>query len=432
MQTQNQSNKTISEPISVPPTPVLSRGLSAATVLLPLRLFLGLSFVAAAVDKLTDKEFFDPNAIGYIGSQLVGFAKQSPVGGFLTIFAVPNATIFGALVLAGELAIGIGTLVGLFSRTAAFFGFILSMTLWLTATWEVAPFFLGSDLPYAMAWLTLALAGAHPIFSLDGQIKREMTLVKAERLAKFEGSPADSGLPRSDAAMLFSTTENPKEQVTLARKRFVMVAGATILTGTVSAIAWAKTLQSKSETTAPSAGAGQTTSSVATTTPQATASATSAPTTTQPSQPATSAAATNAPTTPASQPTSASASTTVAPTTAPAATKAPATVAAANGPVLAALSAIPVGEAKAFIVPGTKQSAYLVHEADGSVKAFSAICTHQGCEVSYSKANQLFVCPCHGAQFDASTGAVVRGPARRALASFKVLVDNGNIIYIQS
>ena len=38
-------------------------------------------------------------------------------------------------------------------------GAAISLTLFLTATWTVHPFFLAADLPYAIGWLTLALAG---------------------------------------------------------------------------------------------------------------------------------------------------------------------------------------------------------------------------------------------------------------------------------
>src|SRR5687767_9328834 len=50
----------------------------------------------------------------------------------------------------------------------------------------------------------------------------------------------------------------------------------------------------------------------------------------------------------------------------------------------------------------------LVRDAAG-VRAFSAICTHQGCRVT-SVSDGAVRCPCHGSAFDAATGAVVAGP----------------------
>src|SRR6266496_3087892 len=64
-------------------------------VLLPLRLFLGITFVYAGIQKFTDPQFFHPGAIGFIGKQMASFAKGSPIGGFLLNVAAPNALLFG-------------------------------------------------------------------------------------------------------------------------------------------------------------------------------------------------------------------------------------------------------------------------------------------------------------------------------------------------
>jgi cytochrome b6-f complex iron-sulfur subunit len=48
--------------------------------------------------------------------------------------------------------------------------------------------------------------------------------------------------------------------------------------------------------------------------------------------------------------------------------------------------------------------------------ALSAICTHQGCQISgYS--GSAYVCPCHGSRFSPS-GQVLNGPASTALRSY--------------
>lgn len=49
--------------------------------------------------------------------------------------------------------------------------------------------------------------------------------------------------------------------------------------------------------------------------------------------------------------------------------------------------------------------------------AVSPICTHRGCTVDVHGAR--LVCPCHGSTYD-RTGAVLRGPAQRALTRFPV------------
>ena len=149
----------------------LTSGVIPAWIILPLRFFLGFSFVAAGLDKLTDPTFLDPSAISYIGHQIAGFAPGTPLEGFLLNFAVPNATLFGVMVMGGELLIGLAVLLGLFTRFSAAMGFLLNMTFFLSATWLVHPFFLGADLPYSMGWLTLLLAGPGP-FALDGIVKK--------------------------------------------------------------------------------------------------------------------------------------------------------------------------------------------------------------------------------------------------------------------
>ena len=61
-----------------------------------------------------------------------------------------------------------------------------------------------------------------------------------------------------------------------------------------------------------------------------------------------------------------------------------------------------------------------------TVHAFSATCTHQGCIVSDVTDGEIH-CPCHGSAFDATTGAVVTGPATRPLPVVGVEVRDGAI-----
>jgi thiosulfate dehydrogenase [quinone] large subunit len=69
--------------------------------------------------------------------------------------------------------------------------------------------------------------------------------------------------------------------------------------------------------------------------------------------------------------------------------------------------------------------AWLVHEPDGSFRAFSAVCTHAGCPVTYSAGD--FVCPCHGGTYSARTGAVLAGPPPSPLPMLRVTVVNGDV-----
>jgi Rieske Fe-S protein len=74
----------------------------------------------------------------------------------------------------------------------------------------------------------------------------------------------------------------------------------------------------------------------------------------------------------------------------------------------------------------TDAQVVLTRGTDGTVHAFSAVCTHQGCPVASVKEGEI-LCPCHGSRFDATTGAVVTGPARRSLPVIPVVVRDGGV-----
>lgn len=62
----------------------------------------------------------------------------------------------------------------------------------------------------------------------------------------------------------------------------------------------------------------------------------------------------------------------------------------------------------------------------GEFKAFSAVCTHQGCTVG-SVSGGTINCPCHGSKFSIKDGSVAAGPASEPLAETKISVDGDNI-----
>jgi hypothetical protein len=53
-----------------------------------------------------------------------------------------------------------------------------------------------------------------------------------------------------------------------------------------------------------------------------------------------------------------------------------------------------------------------------------------GCAVSYEPGSKLFVCPCHGSEFNGRTGAVITGPAPRGLSRIQVAKGPGGQLYI--
>lgn len=63
----------------------------------------------------------------------------------------------------------------------------------------------------------------------------------------------------------------------------------------------------------------------------------------------------------------------------------------------------------------------------GTYKAFSKVCTHQGCDVSKVDGG-VIICPCHNSEFSIKNGAPQNGPARQALPEKKVALDGDNIV----
>ncbi len=95
-----------------------------------------------------------------------------------------------------------------------------------------------------------------------------------------------------------------------------------------------------------------------------------------------------------------------------------------TGPAdLGAADQVPVGGAKLF----RDDKVVVSQPTKGTYKAFSAVCTHAGCVVDKVDAG-VISCPCHGSKFNATTGAVVQGPASAPLPSVPVRVEGGKLI----
>ncbi|CAM5425886.1 membrane protein [Streptomyces pilosus] len=137
--------------------------------LLPLRLFLGVTFVYAGLDKLTDSAFLQDSGAGSIGDMMRAVRDSAAIPAMVDM-ALESPVAFGYAIALGELAAGIGTLLGLLTRLAALGGALISLSLWLTVSWAADPYYYGNDLPYLFCWVPLVLAGSSP-WSLDALIR---------------------------------------------------------------------------------------------------------------------------------------------------------------------------------------------------------------------------------------------------------------------
>ena len=267
-----------------------------------------------------------------------------------------------------EILIGLLVTAGLFTRIAAACGLGLNLLLFLTASWHTTPYFLGPDLVFTFAWLPFVLAGASGQPALDNVVRRpSAAMARRTHLRPIEG---DGDIPPAST-----------RRVLLAE-----FAGMAIAIAGISALA--KGGYSGPRTlTAGSGGSG-----------------------------------------------------------ARGASKAGSGGSTAGGAEARRRSRLlfdpqrrrqarprrrlPSGQAATYSDPADGSPDILIRESDGSLKAFSAVCTHAGCTVGYE--GGVIVCPCHGGEFDAETGEVIAGPPPSGLAPKKVLEAGGQIYAVPS
>jgi Rieske Fe-S protein len=92
------------------------------------------------------------------------------------------------------------------------------------------------------------------------------------------------------------------------------------------------------------------------------------------------------------------------------------------GETLATAADVPVGGC--FVVSGAK--VVVTQPSEGDFKAFTAVCTHQGCLVETSSEGDI-PCPCHGSKFSLEDGSPISGPASAPLAAVDITVDGDTI-----
>lgn len=277
-----------------------------------LRLWLGATYTYAGLYKVLDGGFLDPRATTYIGKELAGFARTSPISPIMEKM-IEHATIVGFGTIIIELAIGLATLLGVVEFYAAVGGAGLSLMLWLATSWGISPYFLAPDSAYLVLWLVLA-------FMIAPNMKRAKDELALDRRA-------------------------------VVRLGFV---GALSLSffgvGKLFASRPIDTMKAAAIAASPSAGG------------------------------------------------------------------------------LVALKDLPVNSS-ADITLANGDPGLVVRLAEDKVCAFSAVCTHNGCTVSYDSLQKIFLCPCHGAAFDPANHAnVLQGPARDPLEEVAVKIENGYVV----
>lgn len=381
----------------------------AGWALLPLRVFLGVTFLFAGLQKLANPNFFNANSPSSIQAQLIASARISPIHiliGHLIQFAVP----LGILISLGEIAVGLGMLLGLWTRIAAIGGAALAFMLFLTVSFHASPYYTGADIVFLFAFFPFVIAGTGGVLSLDGRFAKQAS--QEEGL----GDPTPYALSFAQVQDFCGkynagrcTAQNnavcgPEgcpvlrsgHQSIVVRGRPDEVDRRTVILGSTAAvaagvagvvIAGATAGIGRAVGGSPVEKASTNSLSPSATTTPTTAAASEATTTTSGATPA--------------------------------------------GTALGKATQVPVGGAATF-TSANGDPGVVLQPKQGSFVAYDAICPHAGCTVSYSKAADLLVCPCHGSEFKVSNGACIAGPSPSGLIPYKIAEGPDGVLYVQT
>ena len=128
----------------------------------------------AGIDKtVLDPRFLQADGIGSIGETLRYFVTSGgPLAGLVEAVALPQPVLIGASMAGAQLLVGASLLTGSWVRYGALLGAGISLTLALTSTWGVSPYYYGNDLPYLVGFLALAALGDGGALRLGAPVPR--------------------------------------------------------------------------------------------------------------------------------------------------------------------------------------------------------------------------------------------------------------------
>ncbi len=374
---------------AVSPSRVMALFSAPGGALLLLRAFLGVTFTFAGLQKLANPDFFRATAPGSFQQQVRGSILRSPLHHLLTP-ALHASTPVALLISLGEVAVGLGTLVGLFSRIAAVGGMLLSLSFFLTVSFNDNPYYYGPDIVFLFAWTPFVLSTPGE-WSLDALFAR-----RAERARVLLEEATQRGSP---AAQRRAAELERRVFLQKAIAAGVIGAAGLITGGLVAAIGRLVGGTQQSASAGPIARGG--------------ASPTTSPDTSSQASGGKSATTT---------------STTAGTTTSTTGGSSGAVI--PKGTLIGPASDVPVGGAASFTDPKEGVPALVVQIRRGDFRAFSAVCPHAGCQVQFDQQSDLFICPCHGSTFDGSTGAVQRGPAATGLSHIPLALGQNGQLYV--
>jgi thiosulfate dehydrogenase (quinone) large subunit len=367
--------------------------------LIPLRVFLGVTFLFAGLQKLANPTFFNAKSPSGIHAQMLASARFSPLHALL-IHLVSISNPIGLTISYAEVAIGLGALLGLWTRVAAIGGAILSFSLFLTVSFHSSPYYTGADIVFFFAWLPLIIAGSSSRLSLDaliagyvakkeGTVPIEYVAIPFSQVQKLCGNFNDNTCAAReflacDAAVCPVLLGERAPLVTRVQldgvdRRTLVVGGVVAATAATAAVIFGSTVSATGnligDATIPTTATGHL--NVSTTTPTTSTGTTY------------------------------------------------------SGTFLGPASKIPVGKPATFTIPTSGDPGIIIHESAKDFLGYDTVCPHMGCTVGYSPSANLLVCPCHGSEFDVLTGDVVRGPSPRGLFKLDVVEEPDGNLYLK-
>lgn len=132
--------------------------------LLPLRVFLGLAFLLEGLRKFYDPGFLDADAPDSFAHHIQALHDGSWFPPVMDL-AADHAISTGLLFAFGQVLVGVGALLGLWTRLMGLIGMLLALGVLIAVGGNSSPYH-GAYVVFLAAWSPLALAGA-PMYSVD-------------------------------------------------------------------------------------------------------------------------------------------------------------------------------------------------------------------------------------------------------------------------
>jgi thiosulfate dehydrogenase (quinone) large subunit len=364
--------------------------LLAGWSMLPIRAFLAATFLYAGFQKLMNPAFFNSASPYSLHQQMIGYIRTSPIHlllGHLLRYSTP----LGVVVALGEVAVGLGIALGLWTRIAAIGGMLISFSLFLAVSFHSHPWYTGSDIVYFFMLTPFVVAGAGGVLSVDALIARraaseeglgdERTVVlrfaQAQEACGFYDLGRCRAVPhRHCAPNGCPYLEGTRPSLLGGRAPDHVDRRAVVLGGVaVAAAAAAGVVAAGAVATAGRLTGGKVPAATGVTLPSGPTGSTSS----------------------------------------------------SAGTLIGPVADVPVGQSATFQVPGTSDPGLVIQESKGQFVAYDAVCPHAGCTVAYFASNDVIACPCHGSEFQVSNGDVIVGPAEVGLTALTVTVKGGQL-----